>query len=198
MTPERHARMLEVLRNRQPGLGLVLENVIDPHNILAAMRSADAVGVGDLYIIHQRKAMHWDPKPRSSGTAHKWLRMHWFQSIPECMALVQQRYEHILATHLKHDSTDLYSLDLTQNVALVFGSERKGLSDEILPYTTGNFRIPMVGMVPNLNVSVACAITLYEAYRQRMAAGMYGSQQLPQPEMEQQLQMWMDRDMRRE
>jgi tRNA (guanosine-2'-O-)-methyltransferase len=77
-------------------------------------------------------------------------------------------------------STSLYELDLTQRVALIFGNERQGVTEECLSYCDGNFLVPQVGMVQSLNISVACAISLYEAFRQRSAAGAYnGTPSLP-------------------
>lgn len=80
-------------------------------------------------------------------------------------------------------SESLYDLDLTQKVAFVFGNERDGVTEDCLKYCDGNFIIPQVGMVQSLNISVACAITLYEAFRQRKNAGFYdGTAKLPEAE----------------
>jgi tRNA (guanosine-2'-O-)-methyltransferase len=81
--------------------------------------------------------------------------------------------DRIFATHLSSDAVSLYEMDLTVPVALIFGNEHSGVSEEMLPLTDGNFIIPQVGIIRSLNISVACAVTLYEAYRQKQAAGQY-------------------------
>ena len=97
------------------------------------------------------------------------------------MAAVKKQCDKIYATHLGVESHSLYDLDLTERVALVFGNEHSGVTEECLKYCNGNFIIPQVGMVQSLNISVACAITLYEAFRQRLNAGYYdGSPRLPE------------------
>lgn len=173
MTPERAVKIERMKRLRQPGLGLVLENVNDPHNIYACLRSADAAGVGHVYIIHDSFSLQWYESKRMSAGAVKWLDLHVFNDLDTCMKLVRKHYQHILGTFLGETSPSLYSLDLTQNMALVFGNETHGISEAMRKYTDQNFRIPMMGMVRSLNISVACAISLYEALRQRQLAGMY-------------------------
>jgi tRNA (guanosine-2'-O-)-methyltransferase len=84
----------------------------------------------------------------------------------------------------------LYELDLTESVALVFGNEHFGVSEELLAVADGNFLIPQVGIIRSLNISVACAVTIYEAYRQRTAAGMYNTASLPEQRMSELRQEW--------
>ena len=109
----------------------------------------------------------------SSASALGWLTIHQYTDTAQCMAAVKQLCDKVYATHLGAASCSLYDLNLTQRVALVFGNEREGVTEECLSYCDGNFIIPQVGMVQSLNISVACAITLYEAYRQRSLAGYY-------------------------
>jgi tRNA (guanosine-2'-O-)-methyltransferase len=173
MTPQRKARIESVLNHRQPDLTVILENVHDPHNIAAVMRTCDAVGVQDIYVLNTRIARHGKFGKRSSASAAGWLSVHQFDNVDECMAAVKKNHEHIYATHLGEQAVSLYQLDLSQRVALVFGNEHSGISEECLQHCTGNFIIPQVGMVQSLNISVACAVTLYEAYRQRNVKGYY-------------------------
>ena len=91
---------------------------------------------------------------------------------------IRKRYDKVYATHLGVQSHSLYELDLTQKVALVFGNEHAGVSDEIRAMADGNFIIPQVGMIRSLNISVACAVSLYEAFRQKQHAGHYEKQKL--------------------
>jgi tRNA (guanosine-2'-O-)-methyltransferase len=89
------------------------------------------------------------------------------------MTEVRKKYKSIYGTHLAKESKSLYDLDLTESVALMFGNEHDGISDEALEFLDGNFIIPQYGMVKSLNISVACAVSVYEACRQRIMKGMY-------------------------
>lgn len=173
MTPERNERLTNVLNKRQPDLTVVLENVFDPHNISAVMRTADAVGMQDIFILNDRIPPHKKWGAKSSSSAAKWLTVHQFTNADECFAALRQRYKKIYTTHLSSDAVGLHELDLTEPVALVFGNEHSGVSEEIIARADGNFIIPQVGIIKSLNISVACAVTLYEAYRQKNNAGHY-------------------------
>lgn len=178
MTPERKARLESVLSHRQPDITLVLENVFDPHNISAVMRTCDAVGVQDIYILTNRIPRHKKWGPRSSSSAAKWLTIHQFEDLEECVSALRQRYKRILTTHLSSDAVSLHSIDFTESIALVFGNEHSGVSEEMRALADGNFVIPQVGIIRSLNISVACAVTLYEAFRQKNEAGHYNQQRL--------------------
>ena len=173
MTAERELRIKKVLDHRQPGLVVVMENVHDPHNISAVMRTCDAVGVQDLFVLTTTIPRHKKYGKNSSASAAGWLTIHEYDNIAECMNDVRKHCSKIFATHLGMESHSLYELDLTGHIALVFGNEHAGVSEECLRYCDGNFIIPQVGMVRSLNISVACAITLYEAFRQRQKIGCY-------------------------
>ncbi len=173
MTPGRTERLLSVLQKRQPDLTVVLENVSDPHNISAVMRTCDAVGVQDVYILNTRIPRHKKWGAKSSSSAAKWLTIHPFDNAEACFQTLRSRYSTILTTHLGSDAVDLYELDLTRSTALVFGNEHSGVSEEIRNLADGNFVIPQSGIIRSLNISVACAVSLYEAYRQKNKAGHY-------------------------
>jgi tRNA (guanosine-2'-O-)-methyltransferase len=178
MTPERAERLDKVLSNRQPGITVVLENVSDPHNISAVMRTCDAIGIQDIYVLNSviGKYKKWGAK--SSSSAAKWLTIHQFTDVKTCFEALRNNYQKIYTTHLSTDAVGLYDLNLTESVALVFGNEHSGVSDELIELSDGNFIIPQVGIIKSLNISVACAVTLYEAYRQKQIAGHYDQQQL--------------------
>jgi tRNA (guanosine-2'-O-)-methyltransferase len=178
MTPERHERLTSVLNKRQNDITVVLENVFDPHNISAVMRTCDAVGVQDIYILNTKIPRHKKWGARSSSSAAKWLTIHQFENAEECFLSLRKRYSTILTTHLSSDAVDLYSVDLTKSIALVFGNEHSGVSEEIRALADGNFIIPQAGIIRSLNISVACAVTMYEAFRQKTNAGHYNQQKL--------------------
>jgi tRNA (guanosine-2'-O-)-methyltransferase len=173
MTPERQDKLTTVLNKRQNDLTVVLENVFDPHNISAVMRSCDAVGIQDIYILNTKIPRHKKWGAKSSSSAAKWLTIHQYENADECFAALRANYSTILTTHLSSDAVDLYAVDLTQSIALVFGNEHSGVSDEIRALADGNFIIPQQGIIRSLNISVACAVTLYEAFRQKTNAGHY-------------------------
>lgn len=179
MTPERRDKLLAVLHRRQAGLCVVLENIHDPHNIFAVMRTCDAVGIQDVYVINTKIPRKKKIGMHSSSGAAKWLSLHQYSSVSDCMENVQKQYEVIAATHLGDSSKSLYELDFLRSTAFVFGNEQDGLSREILQHATTNFIIPQAGIIQSLNISVACAVSIYEAYRQRSQAGMYDCCSLP-------------------
>ena len=173
MTPERNERLTSVLNKRQPDLTVVLENVFDPHNISAVMRTCDAVGIQDIYILNSKIPPHKKWGAKSSSSAARWLTIHQFTNAAECFAELKKHYKKIYTTHLSTDAVGLHELNLTKPVALVFGNEHSGVSEDIIAMADGNFIIPQVGIIKSLNISVACAVSLYEAYRQKNLAGHY-------------------------
>ena len=182
MTDERRQKIQSVLSKRQNNLTVILENVFDPHNISAVMRSCDAIGIQEIFVLNTKIPRHEKWGERSSSSAHKWLTVHQFTDLEECVSAIRLKYEQIYTTHLSSDAVSLYELDLTQKIALAFGNEHAGLSDEMRAVADGNFVIPQVGMIQSLNISVACAVTLYEAFRQKKNAGHYEQQALSQTE----------------
>lgn len=173
MTEERKEKLLAVLNKRQNDITVVLENVFDPHNISAVMRTCDAVGVQEIYVLTTKIPRHKKWGARSSSSAAKWLTIHQFDDAETCFGELRKKYKKIFSTHLDSQSVSLYDLDLTDPLALVFGNEHSGVSEEIRAMTDGNFIIPQVGIIRSLNISVACAVTLYEAFRQKKQAGHY-------------------------
>jgi tRNA (guanosine-2'-O-)-methyltransferase len=178
MTPERNNRLNEVLSKRQPSITVVLENVSDPHNISAVMRTCDAIGIQDIYVLNTAIAKHKKWGAKSSSSAAKWLTVHQFTDTQACFESLRKRYNKIYTTHLSSDAVDLYDLDLTESVALVFGNEHSGVSEELISLADGNFIIPQVGIIKSLNISVACAVSLYEAFRQKRNARHYDQPQI--------------------
>lgn len=184
MTPERNERLTAVLNKRQPDLTVLLENVFDPHNISAVMRTCDAVGIQDVYILNTKIPVHKKWGAKSSSSAAKWLTVHQFTDAAVCFATLRRHYKKIYTTHLSSDAVGLHDLNLTEPVALVFGNEHSGVSEEIIKMADGNFIIPQVGIIKSLNISVACAVTLYEAYRQKVNAGQYDRAKLEGEKLE--------------
>jgi tRNA (guanosine-2'-O-)-methyltransferase len=194
LTPEREKKFKEVISRRQPDLTIILENIHDPHNISAILRSCDAVGMMEVYVINTQ-----DPNRRkklgkkSSASARKWVEVNYFNNIEVCAKELKRKGFSIWATHLTTDAVSLYDLELSKPAALAFGNEHEGVSEELLSYADGNFIIPMMGMIPSLNVSVACAVSLYEAYRQRAAVGNYDKPLLAEDFRNKMLKEWEEK-----
>lgn len=190
MTPERNARLLQVLSKRQADLTVVMENVNDPHNISAVMRTCEAVGIQDIYVLTTKIRPHKKFGVKSSSSAAKWLTIHQHTDAEACFAELRKHYTQVLTTHLATDSVGLYEIDFTRPTALVFGNEHEGVSEEIRAMADGNFIIPQVGIIQSLNISVACAVSIYEAFRQKTVAGHYDQPSLSSQKRESLMKDW--------
>lgn len=192
MTPERRGKLLQALNKRQPDLAVVLENVEDPRNVTAVMRSCDAVGIQDVYIITNEGPRPEKYKFVSARSADKWVSLHAFESLEECVAVLRSRYDRLLTTSLAANSVSVYEVDFTQSTALIFGNERRGVSEQLCALADGNINIPQVGMLQSLNISVACAVCIYEAFRQKKAAGHYDTPALSPQRMDGLWEQWTE------
>ncbi len=192
-TPERIAKIARVLSHRQADLRVVLENVTIAHNASAVMRTCDAAGVLHLDMIAPNAEL-LRPNKAISTRADKWLEIAVHESPAACLEPLKRAGFEILATHLREDSIPYTEVDLTGPVALVFGSESEGISDEALAFADRVVRIPMLGMVQSLNLSVSVAVILYEALRQRAVKGRADGSRLHSEEVERLGRKWLGLD----
>lgn len=171
MRARRRLTVDRVLDRRQPDLTLLAENLHKPRNFSAVIRSADAVGIHEVNVVagDGQPRRHWHT---SSGT-EKWVRLRLHRDIDAACIDLKGRGFRLVAAHLSDGARDFRQVDYTRPTALLFGTELFGVSDAALEHADECARIPMEGMTQSLNVSVACALLLYEAQRQRAAAGMY-------------------------
>ena len=171
MTPERVLRVDAVLAQRQPDLTVFAENLHKPKNFSAMVRNCDAVGINEMHVSPGENSLrtHW----KTSQGAEKWVYIRTHYNTEDSCTYLKSKGFRLVAAHLSDDAIDFRDVDYTQPTALVMGSELFGVSDETLSYVDQQINIPMMGVTQSLNVSVACAIVLYEAQRQRQAAGMY-------------------------
>lgn len=188
-TDERLAKLRAALRRRQPDLTVVMENIHDPHNVSAMLRSSDAVGVLRVHLIYTNESFP-DIGAKSSASARKWVERTSHRSVDACYERLRADGFAIYATRLDPKARSLYDLDLTRPTAFVFGNEHRGVSDEAAAQADGSVMIPMLGMIQSLNVSVACAVSLFEAARQRIATGAYDRPRLSDDELERLLKVW--------
>ncbi|MCO7511479.1 tRNA (guanosine(18)-2'-O)-methyltransferase TrmH [Serratia fonticola] len=171
MSPERYARICEMLATRQPDLTVCLEQVHKPHNVSAIIRTADAVGVHQVHTV-------W-PTPRmrtlvsSAAGSNSWVSVKTHPTIADAVTHLKGQGMQILATHLSARAVDFREIDYTRPTCILLGQEKTGITEEALALADQDIIIPMIGMVQSLNVSVAAALILYEAQRQRQNAGMY-------------------------
>lgn len=171
MTPERHALVCETLARRQPDLTVMMECVHKPHNFSAVIRTCDAVGVYEAHAVAGS-----DGIPLISHTAqgaHKWVEVQNHADLSTGVQHLRQSGMQILAADVGEGCIDFRQADYCKPTALVLGNERDGLSLAARAEADQRITIPMQGMVESLNVSVACALILFEAQRQRLAAGLY-------------------------
>ena len=188
-TERRLARLESVLRKRQPDLTVVMENIHDPHNVSAVLRSCDAAGVMGVQLVYTDTKFP-DIGPKSSASAKKWVERRRFATIAECYARLRQEGFTILATHLGRDARSPFELDLAAKVAFVVGNEHAGVSDDAAAQADAIVQIPMAGMIESLNVSVATGVLLFEAVRQRLAKGAYDSPKYSDADLTMLLNQW--------
>ncbi|MCF8244391.1 MAG: RNA methyltransferase [Saprospiraceae bacterium] len=176
MQKKRLDKFHAVVNRRQPDLTVVLENVTDMHNIGAVIRTADSVGVGEIYILNTDAHLQTEfvkIGKRTSMGSGKWVEAHYFTDAEACFERLRSKYDKVLGAMLGEGVSDFHHIDLTEPLALFFGNEHRGISAVSQPLLDGKFMIPQVGMAESLNISVACAVTLYEAFRQRNTKGFY-------------------------
>ena len=188
MTPERFAKLRRVLARRQPDLTVLLEAVHKPHNLSAILRSCDAVGVLEAHAVAPRGGL--PTYSATSGSAEKWVGLRLHERAAAAVRHLHERGFQVLATHLSERALDYRDLDYTKPSCVLLGAEKWGVSEEAARLSDHNVVIPMLGMVQSLNVSVAAATILFEAQRQRLAAGLYERPRLPPAEFERLLFEW--------
>lgn len=189
MTLDRYSRIAKVLQQRQPDLTVVADHVHKGKNLSAIVRTCDAVGVMTLHSATN------DPTFRAhKGTtvgAHKWVDTRVYGDISEPLLELKNNNFQIVAADITDDALDYRQIDYTQPTALLLGAEIDGISSKAKPYIDHSITIPMLGMVQSLNVSVASAIILTEARRQREQAGFYNDCRLDKTTYQTLLFEWM-------
>lgn len=170
-----------------------MENIHDPHNVSAIYRTCDSVGAPKISLLYNKNEKFPKISKVSSSSANKWVETDKYSDVSECYMSLRKNGYKVYASLLSKDAVDLYSIDMTEKVALVFGNEHRGVSDEASEMADEVFYIPMHGMIQSLNVSVAAAVTLYEAQRQRTLKGMYEQSELDESELEKLIDEWCDK-----
>ena len=181
-SPTRYSKIIELLSNRQPDLTVFMDEVHKPHNLAAIVRTADAVGIGHVHAVFP-EGVRYSGHHTSSGSK-RWVTTHKYPDLQTGIAEVKSQGMQVLAAHFSDKAVDFRSIDYTKPTCLLLGSELVGVSEEAADLADEHVIIPMVGMVQSLNVSVAGALIMYEAQRQRAEAKMYGELKVPQEEVD--------------
>ena len=165
---DRKQRIDDVVAQRTRTLTVVMEAFCDPQNVNAVLRTCEAFGVQEVHVVEgPMKPYHRNKK--ISQNADKWLEVRRWRSTTECLSNLESRGFRVYATHLGDGAAPLGTLSFAEPVALVFGNESRGVSEEALRRAHARFAIPMRGFVQSLNVSVAAAVSLFRAVERREA-----------------------------
>ena len=160
ITENRKEGFLRVLKNRTKHFTVAMEDVFQLHNTSAVMRSCEVFGIQELNVIEQKFGKSID-KEIAMG-AEKWVDINRFSSIQDCVTNLKRKGYQIIATTPHNDSCLLHEFDITKPSALFFGTERDGLSEEVMQQADGFLKIPMVGYTESLNISVSAAIIIQD------------------------------------
>lgn len=177
MRPERFRRLRAVLTRRQPDLTVLMDRVHKSHNFSAILRNCDSVGVLETHVVVPDGAL--DLHHGTSAGTKKWVNVVYHRGVKTAIEHLKGRGFTVLAAHPSEDALDYREVDYTRPTAITMGAELHGVSPEGLELADDLVSIPMRGMVHSLNVSVASSLLLFEAARQRSAAGMYETTRLP-------------------
>ncbi len=189
LTEKRLNKFKAVAIARQHTFHLVLENVHDPHNVSAVLRTCDAAGIPAVSLLYYLEKFPRIGK-KSSASAVKWIEKEKYTDIKVCYNSLREKGFKIYATSLTEGAVNLYDVNLSEKCAVVLGNEHRGVSDEAAELADKKIYIPMFGMVQSLNISVAAAVIIYEALRQRLAKNMYDESTLDTKELDLVIDKW--------
>lgn len=158
--PERLMRFYQVLNQRTRYLSVLLEAVDDGHNQAAVLRTADAFGIQDVYVVAGNKP--FEPNKKVTQGADKWLTIKERPGLQSAITDLKSKGYQIYATYLGEGAVPVQDIDLSKPTVLIFGNEHKGISEEAAGLADGKFYIPMYGFVQSFNISVAAALVLQE------------------------------------
>lgn len=188
MTPRRFRRLRTVLDQRQTTLTVLLDQVHKPYNFSAILRTCDAVGMYEAHAITPPGQLR--PSRRAASGAQKWIKVRVHASGPEALQHLKARGFRCVVAHPCREAIDFRTVDYLQPIVVVLGGERDGVSPQVMQRTDVSVAIPMLGAVTSLNVSLAAALILFEAQRQRLQAGYYRRGWLDSPTYDATLFEW--------
>lgn len=183
ITERRMSRIREVLSRRQKGMTLIMDNIWDPHNVSAVLRSCDAFGILGVHLFYNNSVFP-ELGEKSSASAKKWVDCTPHESATEMVSGLRRQGYQIIRTGFSETARPLNAWDMTGPTAVILSNEHRGTDPELAELVPDELYIPMYGMVQSFNVSVAAAIILYEASSQRAAKGLYDEPSLTDEELE--------------
>ncbi len=163
----RKERIEEVLAARTRTLTVVLDQLEDPFNMAAVLRTCEGMGIQEIHII-RNKAHPWAPNSKVTQGCDKWLDLFEYPDFAACREALKARGFALWVSAIREGATSLFDLKFDQKVALVFGNERFGVSDEVLAGADGVFWIPMRGFTQSLNISAAASACVTRAVAWRL------------------------------
>lgn len=191
MLPKRLQKITGVVSRRQPNIIVVLEDIHDPHNSAAILRTCDAMGIQNVWYIFEKET-RYNPKrigKATSSSANKWLDFQIFLSTASCIDELKKQGYVIAVTALHNNAVSLLEKKFDEEkIAVIVGNEHSGVSETALASTDIVLQIPMLGFVQSMNVSVAAAMVLWEITKQR-----YGKFTLPPLEQQKLLDDFLER-----
>ncbi len=188
-TERRTKKIISVLSKRQKDLTLIIDNIHDPHNVSAILRSCDAFGVHKIHLYYTNQEFPELGK-KSSASAIKWVERERHRDAKKMIEKLRAEGFNIIRTGFSEKARPIVEWDLTKPCAIILGNEHCGLSPELCALVEDELYIPMQGMVESLNVSVAAAIILYESWRQRMLKGMYDHPSFDEQTLQRLIEEW--------
>jgi tRNA (guanosine-2'-O-)-methyltransferase len=160
LTDSRKKRFLDVLKNRTNHITIAMEDVYQLHNTSAVMRSCEVFGIQELHVVEQKFGKRIDTEIAMG--AQKWVDINRYNSMQSCIDTLRQKGYQIIATTPHDNSCLLQDFDVAQKSAIFFGTEKEGLSKEVIDQADGCIKIPMVGFTESLNISVSAAIIIQD------------------------------------
>lgn len=167
LLPPRKERIEEVLAHRTRTLTVVLDRLEDHFNMAAVLRTCEGMGIQEVHVV-KNPDVPWTPNWKVTQGCDKWLDLHRYDDFASCSAALKARGFRVLVSALREGGKSLFDLDFSPKVALVFGNERFGVSDDVLAQADGTFWIPMFGFTQSFNISAAASACISRAVAWRL------------------------------
>lgn len=154
----------KIIPSRTRHVTVVLEDIFQAHNASAVIRSCDCFGIQDLHIIENTN--QYNPYRNATAGSQKWVNLYKYNqkenNTVDCLNELKQKGYKIIATTPHRDSVMISDLPLDDKIALVFGTELEGISQDVIDHADGFVKIPMYGFTESYNISVAASLSLYQ------------------------------------
>ncbi|RAI93915.1 TrmH family RNA methyltransferase [Algoriphagus yeomjeoni] len=165
ITDNKKSVMEKVLAQRTKFFTVVLEDIFKPHNASAVLRTCDCFGLQDVHVIEKMNA--YKVNPFVTRGASQWIDLHKYynkegSAVQDCFSVLREQGYKIFGTSPLPGSISIHDLEPSEKIALVFGNEHDGISQEVHENVDGLVHIPMLGFTESFNISVAASISLYE------------------------------------